>query len=327
MTIKIIDPHIHLFDRIHGDYHWLKAENPPFWPDKSVIQRDFDISDITDDLANDLTNNDEFTLLGFVHIEAGFDNNKPWRELEYLDSLSLECLDNEGLVSKAFRTIASIDLLASSQNFKLTLKKLQNHQSLIGVRHILDEEAYAILSSDKAQKNFSYLNEIIDFIFELQLPLAEQKMEEVMPLIIKTISQNSQLCFIINHAGFPSEELDGQAWDIWQSNIAELAKHSNVYIKCSGMEMVDRQYQMSWFSAVTGYCIEKFSIERVMLASNFPLCLLAKGSGKKLSKKSYANYWQDILQSKVINSLCEKEKSALLCNNALRIYQLTNSES
>ncbi len=327
MTIKIIDPHIHLFDRTHGDYHWLKSKNPPFWPDKSVIQRNFDISDITNGLANDLTNNDEFTLLGFVHIEAGFDNNKPWRELEYLDSLSLECLGNDGLVSNPFRTIASIDLLASSQDFKLTLKKLQRHQSLIGVRHILDDDAIDILSSQQAEKNFSSLNEITDFIFELQLPLAEQNMKEVMPLLIKTISQNSLLHFIINHAGFPPKELDGQSWDIWQSNIAELAKHSNVYIKCSGMEMIDRQYEMSWFTAITSFCIEKFSIERVMLASNFPLCLLAKGSSEKLSNKSYASYWQDVLESSVIKHCSEDEKSALLYNNALRIYQLTNSES
>jgi len=341
MTINIIDPHIHLFDRTRGEYHWLKSENPPFWPDKSIIQQDFVIDDLTKALTNNLANGgelaDEISLTGFVHIEAGFDNDQPWRELEYLDDLALGSLGNKSVASnstifessgnKPFRTIASIDLLATDRHFSLTLKKLHSHNSLVGVRHILDEQAYDILSSQQAQYNFSYLNEITDFIFELQLPLADLNVNKVMPLLVKTISQNSQLRFIINHAGFPPKELDAQAWDIWQSNINELAKHSNVYIKCSGMEMLDRQYQMSWFSAITSLCIEKFSTERVMLASNFPLCLLGKRSDKKLSKKSYANYWQDILQSKVIKQLCEKEKSALLYNNALRIYQLTDSKS
>jgi len=314
MTVNIIDPHIHLFDRARGDYHWLKSENPPFWPDKSVIQRDF----VIDDLACNSESVNEISLFGFVHIEAGFDNDRPWRELEYLDNLV-----NENVEPPPFRTIASIDLLTSSNDFWATLKELQKHQRLIGVRHILDDQAYDILSSQEAQQNFSILNEIEDFIFELQLPLAQKCSDKAMPLLSEIIAKNKKLRFIINHAGFPAEELDGKAWLIWQSNIAELAKYSNVYIKCSGMEMVDRQYQMSWFSAITRFCIEKFSIERVMFASNFPLCLL----GNRLSKKSYAGYWQDILQSKIINQCNEHEKSALLYNNALRIYQLTNSES
>ncbi len=315
MTIKIIDPHIHLFDRTRGDYHWLKSDNPPFWPDKSIIQQDFSISHLTNDFAN----NSEFSLSGFIHIEAGFNNDKPWRELKYLEGLSIDSLGNKSLHAKPFRTIASIDLLALPNDFKLTLKKLQNHQSLIGVRHILDGQAYDILSNQQAQNNVTCLNEITDFIFELQLPLVDPSIRKVMPLLIETITQNSQLRFIINHAGFPPKrapaDLSSDDWSLWQKNIAELAQCSNVFIKCSGMEMVDRQYEMSWFSQIITYCIHQFSIERVMLASNFPLCLF--------SKQAYHIYWQDIIESSIIKQCTEKEKSALLYNNALGIYSLS----
>ena len=107
--------------------------------------------------------------------------------------------------------------------------------------------------------------------------------------------------------------------------------------------MIDRHYAMSWFSKVTSFCLNAFSIERVMLASNFPLCLLGKKLGKEagkklgketsnkvdsaLSNKSYGSYWQDILESSIIKQSNENEKSALLYNNALRIYQLANSQS
>jgi L-fuconolactonase len=30
MTVKIIDPHIHLFDLQEGEYQWLKLENEPY---------------------------------------------------------------------------------------------------------------------------------------------------------------------------------------------------------------------------------------------------------------------------------------------------------
>ncbi|NQZ26526.1 MAG: amidohydrolase family protein [Colwellia sp.] len=326
MTINIIDPHLHLFARSLGDYHWLKSENPPFWPDKSLIQHDFSIDDLTKCLV--LTSN--INLSGFVHIEAGFDNAKPWRELEYLESLTFNNLAIEGLPHPNSRTVASINLLASPLDFTKILDKLQQHSSMIGARHILDEQAYSILSNQNVQQNFASLNQVTDFIFELQLPLAGEDSNKVMPLLIQTITNNDQLRFIINHAGFPpksaSTNTDTDEWHLWQKHISELAMYPNVFIKCSGWEMTDRQYQMSWFSAVTSFCIREFSIERVMLASNFPLCLLGRGLGKKLANevgnKSYADYWQDILGSNLIKQCSENEKSALLYDNALKVYQL-----
>jgi len=324
MTIKIIDPHLHLFNRSRGDYHWLKTQNPPFWSDKSIIQQDFSI----DDINKSLLVNNKIKLSGFIHIEAGFDNTQPWRELEYIESL--DCQSN--------RTIASIDLLATPEHFQATLKRLQQYQSLIGARHIFDEQAYTILANHHAQQNFASLNEVTDFIFELQLPLADESTLKVMPLLRETISNNSQLRFIINHAGFPpkvsSKDINGDAWILWQQHITELAKFPNVFIKCSGWEMQDRQYKMSWFSKVTRFCLKMFSVERVMLASNFPLCLLGNKCGNKLdsnlgnelTNKDYESYWQDILESDVIKLCGEKEKSALLYHNALHIYQLSNAE-
>ena len=320
MTIDIIDPHLHLFDRSRGDYHWLKTQNPPFWPDKSIIQQDFSI----DDINNSLLVNNKINLSGFIHIEAGFDNAQPWRELEYIESLA--CQNN--------RTIASIDLLATPEHFQTSLKRLQLCQSLIGARHIFDEQAYAILASPHSQQNFASLNEVTNFIFELQLPLADESAINVMPLLIQTIANNSQLRFIINHAGFPpkvtskacSKDIDGDAWRLWQQHITELAKYPNVFVKCSGWEMQDRQYKMSWFSKVTSFCLKTFSVERVMLASNFPLCLLGRKVGNELSNKDYESYWQDILGAEVIKQCNENEKNALLYHNALHIYQLPNTE-
>ncbi len=331
MTVNIIDPHLHLFNRSRGDYHWLKTQNPPFWSDKSIIQQDFSI----DEINNSLLVNNKINLSGFIHIEAGFDNTQPWRELEYIESL--DCQSN--------RTIASIDLLAIPEYFQASLKRLQLCQSLIGARHIFDEQAYTILANQNSQQNFASLNEVTDFIFELQLPLADESAINVMPLLIQTIANNSQLRFIINHAGFPpkasSKDINRDAWSLWQQHITEIAKYPNVFIKCSGWEMQDRQYKMSWFSKITSFCLKTFSVERVMLASNFPLCLLGKKLGNKpgskvetkvssnieneLSNKDYENYWLDILGSEVIKQCNENEKNALLYHNALRIYQLSNA--
>jgi len=314
MTIKIIDPHLHLFDRSRGDYHWLNDENPPFWPDKSVLQRNFSIEDLINSLKNSLTS--EIKLSGFVHIEAGFNNQKPWYELDYIESIPLQ-----NTSCKSYRTIASVDLLSSSDHFEKSLYNLQQHQSLIGVRHILDEQALTTLSSQLAQKNMSRLNEITDFIFELQLPLADKNVIDVMPLLTTMISKNNQLRFIINHAGFPPLDINSSTFGLWQKNIQTLAKYPNLFIKCSGWEMTDRHYAMEWFGEVSRFCIEAFSIQRVMLASNFPLCLLHQKKESKVDN-TYASYWHNILQSEFIKQCNQNKKSALLYNNALRIYKL-----
>ena len=71
--MHIIDPHIHLFALAQGKYHWLKPENPPFWPDKYKICRN-----VTE---QELSLTKPLHLDGFVHIEAGFDNERPHLEI------------------------------------------------------------------------------------------------------------------------------------------------------------------------------------------------------------------------------------------------------
>ncbi len=302
MTTKIIDPHIHLFALKDGDYHWLKSENPPFWPDKSIIQRDFTIDNLTFNLPDDSSRALPVKLSGLVHIEAGFDNEKPSREIEYIEKIA----------SQKLATIGSINLLEPPAHFKITLHSLLKFSSCVGVRDILDEQAFQLLSSKDVQTNFNELNKVQGCIFELQLQLAEENSINVMPLLSKTIAQNKQLSFIINHAGFPPKANQCQQWQLWQENINILAQFDNVYIKCSGMEMVDRQYQMVWFNDIIKFCLTRFSSDRVMLASNFPLCLF--------SKASYSDYWQDILACDFIKQLDKTAKDALLHKNALQIY-------
>lgn len=312
MTINIIDPHLHLFNRAEGNYDWLEATEPPVWPDKNKIQQNFSLTDLN------LSNSDiKFNLAGFVHIEAGFDNEKPWREIAYIESLK----------HQSVRTIASVNLLDSPVEFKQNIDTLKQHQSLIGVRHIFDEQAGDILTNNNAQQNLACLNNLAKqehFIFELQLPLVNftpaataKSTDEsylVMPLLLQTINNNRALKFVLNHAGFPAEQDNSAAMKNWHANIKSLAELPNVFIKCSGMEMINRKYDMNWFSQIVGFCIDNFSIDRVMIASNFPLCLL--------SNKNYLKYWQDIINSAIMQNSAKDTQNALVYSNALNIYQL-----
>jgi predicted TIM-barrel fold metal-dependent hydrolase len=292
--MKIIDPHIHLFNLELGHYDWLKETNPPFWSDKQLIHKEFNETDLT------LTK--PYSLSGFIHIEAGFDNEQPWREL---DALEESC-------QKPFRAIANIDLTQSNQDVITTIEKLAERASFVGVRHLLDDQALALLKNRQVLTNIKMLNEK-GLVFEAQLSLIEQ-----IPVaaLCDVIENNLNIRFIINHGGFPPTDIDSIDWQRWHSNLTKLSFYPHVAIKCSGWEMTDRSYNRASLNENLALIFTTFGAKKVMLASNFPLCLF--------SHNNYQAYWQSITSSDFFQALNEQEKSALCYDNALNWYSMSD---
>lgn len=281
--LELIDAHLHFFDLDKGDYRWLKAENPPFWPDKPLIAKNWG--------ETDLTLPSELTLTGYVHIEAGFDNVRLWREIEWLETYN----------KLPFRSIACVDLTKTTSQFTQDLNKLWQYPTVVGTRHILDDEACELLGLWNVQQNLKQLAEH-DLIFELQMPFINTEAVKQLDSLLTSIPS---LTVIINHAGFPPNTNDS-LYPAWATNLRLIAKHPKVAIKCSGWEMGDRRYQSNWVLTVVEECISNFGLDRVMLASNFPLCLFSQ---------SYSKYWQSF------NNLPDKTKKALLSHNAYKWYK------
>lgn len=301
--MKIIDPHLHLFNLPDGDYAWLKSDNAPYWPDKKKIHRSFSEQELT--LA-DQNGNEPLSLGGFVHIEAGFDNQHPWREISWLES---HC-------QHPFRSIATIDLTLATPAFEQSLIKLCEYKSVVGGRHILDEQAVELLSNPQVQCNLTCLAKY-QLLFELQIPLSNN---EAVELMAQTLHNNPSLKVIINHAGSPTfsypalnfqKENDHTSWLL---GLKRLSRFEQCAIKCSGWEMADRKYSLNWVKTVLEACVNHFGKNRVMLASNFPLCLLVN---------SYQQTWLNNFQllSNELN-LEEKKCEALLYSNASHWYEL-----
>lgn len=279
--LKIIDPHIHLFDLSLGDYQWLKSENPPFWPDKEKINRDFKFID--------LTLNNSLELVGAVHIEAGFDNRYPEKELAWLESQH----------ESELKTIAGIGLLLSEANFARQLATISTYNSCVGCRHILDDNAVELLSNTKVQNNLALLNEY-QWIFETQLNLSDSAAIDVL---VSVVAENPNTTFVINHAGFPTLDSNNE---LWLNNLKKLAAQENIAIKCSGLEMVNRNYSGKDIEATVKTLINTIGVDRVIMASNFPLTLFSY---------SYQAYWEMVLAA------IPQEHHQLLCyKNAARTY-------
>ena len=289
--MQIIDPHLHLFDLSKGHYHWLKESNPPYWQDKSIINHSFS--------EQQLTLSSPLTLAGFVHIEAGFDNEHPWREVAWLES---HC-------HLPFRSVAAVDLALPPKKFIAQVQQIMRYKSVVGCRHILDEQANHLLSLPQVTENLAYLAQQ-QLSFDLQMPLSDKKS---VALLTRLLSALPTLTIIINHSGCPPKVLSSNAGKYWQKGLEQLSQFSQCAIKCSGFELVNRNYTLDWQNKIIQQCLLLFGTQRVMLASNFPLCLFTQ---------SYNKFWQEISTSAEILNL---PQSDLFYNNATYWYKFSKS--
>lgn len=253
--MKIIDPHLHLFNLDEGEYNWLKEGNAPHWPNKKMIAKSVD--------ETALKLQSPLSLASFIHIEAGFDNFSPWREIKWLEQ---SCF-------KPFKSIAYTDL--SSINARETIQKLANCASVAGIRHILDEDAVKLLSKSIFQKNLAMLAEL-GLKFEAQFNVSNVK---AVSLLVSIAKQLPYLKITINHAGFPFDGDKSQ----WQAGLKQLAHCKNIAIKCSGLEMMTCEFTQQNLKNVVTQLVDIFGEDKVMLASNFPVVTM---------NISYQKYWQ-----------------------------------
>lgn len=277
--MEIIDPHLHLFDLEQGDYRWLEPDSLPDWPDKQKIRRSYSESDLG--LSGQLS------LNGFVHIEAGFDNTQPWREIEWLEK---HC-------QRPFRSVAFADL--TSESFSQQLEKLSDYKSVVGIRYILDDRAKEILSNPVFQQNLKYLEQQ-NLIFEAQLPLSDLP---AIKLLKEQLEKTPELKVVINHAGFPNA-LSKE----WMDAVTALANYLQCFIKCSGWEMLDRQWAIETVKPYINFVVSQFGLNRVMLASNFPVSELSC---------SYADLWLSYFKEMKFD---DREKKLLMHDTAEKLY-------
>lgn len=291
--MKIIDPHLHFFDRKKGNYAWLKADQAPFWPDKKRIDSDFSVQDLILQAP--------FELEGLVHIEAGFDNSQPWREIQWLERSLTD--PNQGL-----RTIAYLDLRLTDAVFSQHLDCLCQQRSVIGFRHIFPDQASQLITCQQVQRNLQKIAQVKK-IFECQLQGTDTPTINHLNTLLAPCSpvDISGLRIVINHAASANAQASSEKYSSWYNNMQVLAANQNVYIKASGWEMINRQYQPLDMQRVIDDLLSCFGEDRIMLASNFPLCLLST---------SYQNLWQSYADLR----LSVIQRSKLMHLNAQRIY-------
>jgi len=120
------------------------------------------------------------------------------------------------------------------------------------------------------------------------------------------------LRIVVDHLAFPALEL-GRIDEGWCAGVAELAGLDNVAAKLSGLVT-----HASGFSAdpahllpVVRHAFDVFGADRIILGSDWPICLLAA---------PYADVLDTYLQ--LVDNVMPEARSAIASDNAARIYRL-----
>lgn len=263
MSLKIIDPHVHFFNLAEGQYTWLQGENPPAWPNLELIKQP--VSD------EQLIKSTDFELAGIVHIEAGFDNQSPINELNWLSS---------HLKKLPFKAISYAQLDCAPAQFQKAINDL-THPHLIGIRDITEGADAQRLLTPACFNNLQTLCQQ-GLHYEAQFELENTAVAAQLTNYAKTLPQ---LKIIINHGGLPNNIKN------WQQSIRMLSLHNNIAIKFSGFELLalNLQQQQYCFDTLFSY----FGEQRIMFASNFPVCQI---------NASYNNVWHSH------QALCKTDK-------------------
>lgn len=282
-----IDPHIHLFALSEGQYHWLKPSNMPFWPDKSAIAKNT--------AENDLLRAARGQLAGFVHIEAGFDNQRPWREIAFLER---HC-------TLPFRSVACIDL--TSNDVGSHIDKLKTYSSVRGLRHILDDDASSLLRRPDVQWGLRHMA-ARGLSFDAQFDLADS---HAVRSLLYVLEREPTLRVVVNHCAVAPLSTTHLAFKMWRNNLRYLAETGQVAFKFSGLEMQERNWQWPRASFVLNTLLETVEISQLMFASNYPLCQW---------RMPYEKLWQGYLD--ITAPLSEEQKAALFSLNAKHWYDI-----
>ncbi len=117
--------------------------------------------------------------------------------------------------------------------------------------------------------------------------------------------------FVIDHMAKPY--IKNGYFEGWAVLMKEIAKHENVYCKCSGM-VTEADYK-SWkpeqLKPYFKLILDSFGVDRVMYGSDWPVCLVA-GSYSKV---------KDVITD-FIKTLSSTEQKAIMGLNAVNFYNL-----
>ena len=276
----MLDTHHHLWAYDPGEYPWIPPESP---------------------LATDQL----LPQLETVTSAAGVTGTIAVQARQVIDE-SYDLLETANQ-SELIRGVVGWAPLISPTVEK-DLEALAADPKFVGVRHVLQDEPDDYFLGDDFHRGLALLpSHSLRYdllLFQRQLPVAA-----------KLVDRQPELGFIIDHLAKP-EARSGRIEAGWRAGMKELAKRDHILgVKFSGLatefpddDPIDPETVRAYFEET----LEIFGAHRVMLGTDWPVCLLRLDS--------YGD-WIDTVTG-LVTTLSPDEQRKILTENGESTYQL-----
>jgi L-fuconolactonase len=273
-----IDAHQHFWTYNPQEYDWIDES-------MAVIRRDFLPQDLEPELQH-----------------AAFDGSVAVQVRQTLEETRWLL----GLAERSPRirgVVGWVDL--RSADLRSQLKEFANHPKFVGVRHIVQSEPdERFLLREDFQRGISMLEEF-DLAYDILIYTKH------LPVAAEFVERFPKHRFVLDHLAKPPIK-NGEI-ETWAMGIRRLAAFPNLWCKLSGLvtEAHWQQWKPEDIRPYLDVAFEAFGTERLMIGSDWPVCLVASSYGRTL----------DVIRSYVQN-LSEPERGAVLGENARRFWRL-----
>jgi predicted TIM-barrel fold metal-dependent hydrolase len=255
--LRIVDAHHHLWDLNHIRYPWLC--NRPVGP--SICG---DVTPITDNFTLDRyrAGFGRHDVVKSVHVEAGADAAKAVDETAWLQEIA----DQHGY---PHAIVAKVEL--HQKDAQAVIEQQAAFRHVRGIRQMINwhsdmSKVYApenYLEHATWRSNFALLARY-GLSFDLQIYAGQ--MEQAYELL----KANPGIPVVIDHSGMPVDRSLDQL-KLWKRGLERLASLDHVFIKLSGLGMVDHKWTVESIRPYIFTMIDTFGPGRAMFGSNFPV--------------------------------------------------------
>ena len=136
-----------------------------------------------------------------------------------------------------------------------------------------------------------------------------------LDVALRVIEEVPDNAYIIDHLGKPLLDVE-EAFDPWARSMSALSEFPNVYVKFSGWATFVARTRTSDVQRYIDFVLGRFSPQRVMFGSNWPVALLAG---------SYEDTFDASLEA--LASLNDSDRTHILRDTALRCYMPNGGET
>ncbi len=287
--LMLIDCHHHLWTYSAEQYGWISD-------DMSRLTRDFlapELHSIARNAASKDAASNDAAVTGFVSVQAR-------QSLQETDEL-LDIAASERLI----RGVVGWVPLAAA-DIQDVLDRYAGAELLKGVRHVVqDEPDDRFLLGRDFNRGVGQLKDR-GLVYDI-LILARQ-----LPAAIEFANQHPAQPFVLNHIAKP--EIKKSEFDrTWEFHLRELAKHDNMTCKFSGIatQVRDETWDIETLRPYWDVALDAFGPQRLMYASDWPVCLLACEYQR----------WLTVVRE-LASELSPSEQADFFANNAIRVYGL-----